>query len=119
MRRMSPEDVFEYLDERWKCMFQCAAGEWVITEESPPLNKYGWVLGESAKWLPIAIDYDGPWEESLMERPREKVGYIPMPATNEILLYGINPDNNREDSNPKAPPEVAEWFRKVMEEQSK
>lgn len=116
MKRMKPLEVFEYLDEKYRFIvgWRSAHPEWhwYYSAERPEITNAGWKCDGLLIRLPIAIDFDGPWEESLFERPKPKVMY-----DRDASLHYYN--RNCCDIEPlcyESPPEVAAWFHKIMEE---
>ena len=113
MKRMSFADLWEYLPEKWQWVGQLYRNRlWCACEVKPSKGDdyYYAASGEFAE-IPFSLDYDGPWEESLHERPRPKAVYH-YTAHGDLLLLSL--DSYGEQWK-EAPPAVAEWFRKVME----
>ena len=110
-KKMPREKVFEYIEEDYIMMDK--RGRWWAQEECPALNRSSPVCWTGGICFPlyIAIDYDGPWEDSLMERPREKVlyyidcGEVILTTEPKVIIHCY-----------EAPHMVANWFHKVMEE---
>jgi len=117
MKRMKREEVFEYLAPGWKWIAMDGGGDWFVHAEKPrrKWESDSWE-GSIYEWCAIAIDYDGPWEDSLTKRPREKIFYsVPSPA--QVIMFSENhaPVNAIHSFN-EAPPEVADWYHRIMEE---
>ena len=112
MKRMKPKEVFEYLDEEWKWIAKYPSDRWFASAVKP--DKAQLVTWNTSRGItiPIAIDFDGPWEESLFERPKKKVKYYLGDFAVE-LYYEVPPGC---PTAPDPPPAVAAWFRQVMEQ---
>ena len=123
-KKMPREKVFEYIEEDYIMMDK--RGRWWAQEECPALNRSSPVCWTGGICFPlyIAIDYDGPWEDSLMERPGQEVMWRLYNSDNALALVifrgGNPPAGGRKSELPElAPPEVAAWFHRVMEETEK
>ena len=118
MKRMSFDDLWEYLPEKWQWVGQLYRNRlWCACEVKPSKGDdyYYAASGEFAE-IPFSLDYDGPWEESLHERPRPKVWYH-ISAAGFLVVHSEENDYSfdaRADEVHEAPPEVAEWYREVM-----
>ena len=119
MKRMKREEVFEYLDPKWKWIAMDWSGMWSVYTLEPIRNSNYWypcTYTGPKEGLLLTIDYNGPWEDSLMERPRKSVRYYI--GEHSIALYYLEHLDDRNDSvlPAEAPPEVADWFHRIMEE---
>ena len=117
MKSMTREEVFEYLPDEIKWI-SCRKvgdwwGHWGYTEK--PKRTLGKYESEGMFYIPINIAYSGTWEGSLMERPKPKVMWEK--RSDYVLLYYWDPEHDESDG--EAPPEVAAWFRGVVEETEK
>ena len=110
---MKIDDLWDYLPEEWQWVATGPSGHWSVFRKRPRVNLDYWdTCGNEWDGLGISLDYDGPWEESLHERPKRTVWY--WKAYNDTI--GLSPNKPTMVSGSiEAPPEVAEWFRKVTE----
>ena len=112
MKRMKPKEVFEYLAEEWQWITIDSNGDAYIHQEEPEKTKHGWD-SDHQEWCPITIDFAWSWEESLFERPKKIV--MASVKDSVIILY-TDPVPYIVTHSSLAPPEVAEWFHRVMEQ---
>ena len=113
MKRMAIADLWAYLDEEYQAVVKSSDGEWYPSQDKPRKLGYGWI-GISIHPLHLSLDYDGPWEESLHERPRAKVMYS-IEDSVEIHVYDKACCSHPTFPCKEAPPDVAAWYRSVME----
>ena len=114
MKKMTREKAFEYLPEKWEWIAMDKDGDWAAYSQVPDRLKTFWIMADSEgdyANIAVSIDYTGPWEDSLMERPREKVlyyidcGEVILTTEPKVIIHCY-----------EAPHMVADWFHKVMEE---
>jgi len=120
MKSMTREEVFEYLPDEIKWISCRKVGDWWGHTEKPKRTLWQYE-SEGMFYIPINIAYSGTWEDSLMERPGQEVMWRLYNSDNALALVifrgGNPPAGGRKSELPElAPPEVAAWFRKVMEE---
>lgn len=68
MKTLKPQEVFEYLINDYVYIAMDKNKEWAAFKETPLLLGELWV-NWSASFIPLNIDYQGDWKDSLFVRP--------------------------------------------------